>query len=60
MNIKFTKTEKSELKYGAYRRIRVKRYKMRVYYYTAEQFALSNVINERIKISMLDELNDPF
>lgn len=33
---------------------------MRVYYYTAEQYALSNIINERIKISMLDELNDPF
>lgn len=33
---------------------------MRVYYYTAEQYALSNIINERIKISLLDELNDPF
>ncbi|WP_237132353.1 DUF2971 domain-containing protein [Pseudohongiella sp. O18] len=33
---------------------------MRVYYYTAEKYALSNIINERIKISMLDELNDPF
>ena len=33
---------------------------MRVYYYTAEEFALSNIANERIKISLLDELNDPF
>jgi len=33
---------------------------MRVYYYTAERYALSNIINERIKISLLDELNDPF
>lgn len=33
---------------------------MRVYYYTAEQYALSNILNKRIKISMLDELNDPF
>lgn len=33
---------------------------MRVYYYTAEQYALSNIIEERIKISSLDELNDPF
>ncbi len=33
---------------------------MRVYYYTAEEFALSNIINERIKISLLDDLNDPF
>ena len=33
---------------------------MRVYYFTAEQFALSNIINERIKISLWDDLNDPF
>lgn len=33
---------------------------MRVYYYTAEQYALSNIINERIKIALLDDLNDPF
>ena len=33
---------------------------MRVYYYTAEEFALSNIINERIKVSLLDDLNDPF
>ena len=33
---------------------------MRVYYYTAEEFALSNIINERIKISLLDDLNDPY
>jgi hypothetical protein len=33
---------------------------MRVYYYTAEEFALSNIISERIKISLLDDLNDPF
>jgi len=33
---------------------------MRVYYYTAQEFALSNIINERIKISLLDDLNDPF
>ena len=33
---------------------------MRVYYYTAEEFGLSNIINERIKISLLDDLNDPF
>ncbi|QKQ26313.1 DUF2971 domain-containing protein [Candidatus Reidiella endopervernicosa] len=33
---------------------------MRVYYYTAEEFALSNIINERIKISLIDDLNDPF
>lgn len=33
---------------------------MRVYYYTAHEYALSNIINERIKISLLDELNDPF
>ena len=33
---------------------------MRVYYYTAEKYALSNIINERIKISLLHDLNDPF
>jgi hypothetical protein len=33
---------------------------MRVYYYTTEEFALSNIINERIKVSLLDDLNDPF
>lgn len=33
---------------------------MRVYYYTAEKYALSNIINARIKISLLDDLNDPF
>lgn len=33
---------------------------MRVYYFASEQFALSNIINERIKISLLDDLNDPF
>jgi DUF2971 family protein len=33
---------------------------MRVYYFTAEEFALSNIINERIKISLLDDLNDPY
>ena len=33
---------------------------MRVYYFTAEEFALSNIINKRIKISLLDDLNDPF
>lgn len=33
---------------------------MRVYYYTSQEFALSNILNERIKISLLDDLNDPF
>jgi len=33
---------------------------MRVYYYTAEEFALSNIVNQRIKISLLDDLNDPY
>ncbi|WP_018276551.1 DUF2971 domain-containing protein [Teredinibacter turnerae] len=33
---------------------------MRVYYYTAEEFALSNIVNQRIKVSLLDELNDPY
>jgi hypothetical protein len=33
---------------------------MRVYYFTNEEFGLSNIINERLKISMLDDLNDPF
>lgn len=33
---------------------------MRVYYYTSQEFAFSNIINERIKISLLDDLNDPF
>lgn len=33
---------------------------MRVYYFTNEEFGLSNIINERLKISLLDELNDPF
>lgn len=33
---------------------------MRVYYYTAQEYALSNIINERLKISLFDELNDPF
>lgn len=33
---------------------------MRVYYYTSEQHGLSNIINKRIKISLLNELNDPF
>lgn len=33
---------------------------MRVYYFTDEEFALSNIINKRIKISLLDDLNDPY
>ena len=33
---------------------------MRVYYFTNEEFGLSNIINERLKISLLDDLNDPF
>ncbi len=33
---------------------------MRVYYFTSEEFALSNIINKRVKISLLDDLNDPF
>jgi hypothetical protein len=33
---------------------------MRVYYFTDEEFALSNIINERIKVSLLDDLNDPY
>lgn len=33
---------------------------MRVYYFTAEEFALSNIVNKRIKISLLDDLNDPY
>ena len=35
-------------------------YNMRVYYFTSEEFALSNIINERIKVSLLDDLNDPY
>ena len=33
---------------------------MRVYYFTNEEFGLSNIINERLKVSLLDDLNDPF
>jgi len=33
---------------------------MRVYYFTNEEFGLSNIINERLKISLLNDLNDPF
>jgi hypothetical protein len=33
---------------------------MRVYYYTAQKYALLNIKNEHIKISLLDDLNDPF
>ena len=33
---------------------------MRVYYLTAEEFALDNLKKKRIKISRLSDLNDPF
>lgn len=33
---------------------------MRVYYYTKEEHALENIEYKRIKISLLEELNDPF
>jgi hypothetical protein len=33
---------------------------MRVYYFTNEEFGLSNIINQRLKISLLDDLNVPF
>lgn len=33
---------------------------MRVYYFTADEFAMSNIANERIKVSLLDDLNDPY
>lgn len=33
---------------------------MRVYYFTKKTHALSNLENSRLKISRLDELNDPF
>jgi hypothetical protein len=33
---------------------------MRVYYFTNEEFGLSNIINERLKISLIGDLNDPF
>jgi len=33
---------------------------MRAYYFTSEKFALSNISNSRIKISLLDDLNDPY
>jgi hypothetical protein len=33
---------------------------IRVYYFTAEEFALSNIVNMRVKISLLDDLNDPY
>ena len=33
---------------------------MRAYYFTSEEFALSNISNSRIKISLLDDLNDPY
>jgi len=33
---------------------------MRVYYLTKKEYALSNLENNRLKISRLDDLNDPF
>ncbi|MDC0598468.1 DUF2971 domain-containing protein [Gammaproteobacteria bacterium] len=33
---------------------------MRAYYFTSAEFALSNLVNKRIKISLLNELNDPY
>ena len=33
---------------------------MRVYYYISQEFAISNIINKRVKISLLDDLNDLF
>lgn len=33
---------------------------MMVYYFTSEQHALDNIFNERIKISLLHTVNDPF
>ncbi len=33
---------------------------MRVYYLTSERHALNNIKNNRIKISLLEDLNDPF
>ena len=33
---------------------------MRVYYLTSEKYAISNIENKRIKVSLFDDLNDPF
>jgi len=33
---------------------------MRLYYLTSSEHALSNAISKRIKISLIDDLNDPF
>lgn len=33
---------------------------MKIYHYLSSEFALKNLENRRIKISRLDELNDPF
>lgn len=33
---------------------------MRVYYFTSEEFALSNLQHQRVKISRIEDLNDPY
>lgn len=33
---------------------------MRVYNFTKEEHAISNILNKRIKVSLLEDLNDPF
>lgn len=33
---------------------------MRVYHYTSHEHSISNILNKRIKVSLFDDMNDPF